>query len=349
MTQSVPITKTGRVGQANAQASAPPPAKPKPVAHTSNGKSDKISDSAKVQQPLSSTTVLKLEAGPKYYSLIEKTKMVAQRKSHAMMCLGDVGVGKSTIIKETLESENLDEGKHFIFMRGFTTPMALYERLYENCESGKIIIIDDCDAALKNKTCLDLMKAVLDDKYQRQVSYETRRQSSELPKSFVFAGSVIFISNYRAKENDIHFRAIQDRCLVQKMHLTTREKLEYIEKIIVPQDYKSTTQDERKKIFALMRDCVAQGGEKFSFRAYFQLLDFYKHDPKNFDIHLKQIIPHDNELTCLLEIRKVGTKKEWMQRFMEVTGKSRRSYFYAAQRLDEIFPESPSTKGGANE
>ncbi|MGE0632132.1 MAG: hypothetical protein AB7O96_06970 [Pseudobdellovibrionaceae bacterium] len=286
--------------------------------------------------------VLDLESGGKYLSLIEKVKMIARNSSHAMMSMGDVGVGKSTVIIETLKSERLLEGKDYIIMRGYSTAMALYEKLYQNREAGKIVVIDDCDVVLKNKTCLDILKAVLDDKYHRIVNYETRRKGADLPKSFVFTGAVIFITNYKPRENDIHFLAIQDRCMVQKLYLTTREKLEYIEKVIAPNDYKKTTLEERKKIFQLMKEVVIQGGVHFSYRTYFQLLDFYKHDLKNFGIHLRELLPYDNELTFLLKMMKdrPDDTEFWQSKWMEATGKSRRSYYYALAKVKDILPEN---------
>lgn len=298
--------------------------------------------SAKVQSNLLSSQILELEAGPKYFSMIEKVKMVARGTSHALMVMGHVGVAKSTIVKETLTSEGLQEGKDFVFMRGFSTPMALYEKLFQNRETGKVLVIDDCDAVIKNKTSLDLLKAVLDDKYQRVVNYETRRKGSDLPKSFVYGGRVIFITNYQPKESDIHFLAIQDRCLVQKVYLSAREKLEYIEKILVPADYKSTTLEDRKMAFNFMRDAVVEGGIHFSYRHFYQILDFYKHDRENFHVHLRELVPVDTDTTLLLRLRRErpNDREFWMTRFMELTGKSRRTYFYALEKVRDILPST---------
>lgn len=285
--------------------------------------------------------VMELASASKYLGLIEKTRMIAAKKNHALMSMGDVGIGKSTIIIETLKREGLLEGKDFILVRGYSTAMALYEKLYQNRESGKIVVIDDCDIVLKNKTCLDILKAVLDDKYHRVVNYETRRKGTDLPKQFTFTGAVIFITNYKPKENDIHFLAIQDRCLVQRLYLTAKEKLEYIKKIIVPEDYKNTTLDDRVKIFKLMEDTIATGGIHFSYRTYFHMLDFYKHDLNTFHIHLKELLPCDNEVTELIRIMNTNPddKECWMSQFMAITGKSRRTYFYTLSKAKDALPE----------
>ena len=301
-------------------------------------------NSAMVQGNSFSEKVLSLAAGEKYYSLISKTEMVAKQRRHAMLAMGDCGIGKSTIIKNTLERLGQTEGKDFIFVRGYSTPFALYKILHENNEHKKIVIIDDCDSVLKNTTSLDILKAVLDDKFKRTVSYETMRKTEDLPKSFVFVGSVIFITNFRPKECDVHFLSIQDRCMVQKLYLNAQEKLEYIEEVIVPQDFKQSSLTDRKKIFSEMKDGVSKGGVDFSYRTFFQLLDFYQHDPRKFEIHLRELLPMDQEVSLILKSIKEHPKdpKQWMKNFMDATGKSRRSFFYAKKKALGINSKKPS-------
>lgn len=126
-----------------------------------------------------------------------------------------------------------------------------------------------------------------------------------------------------------------------RLYLSTREKLEYIKEIIVPCDYKNTTLEDRDKIFHLMEDTIASGSIHFSYRTYFQLLDFYKHDLVNFNVHLKELLPFDNELTMLIEIIKTtpNEKESWFSKFIEITGKSRRTYFYTLAKAKDALPE----------
>jgi hypothetical protein len=212
----------------------------------------------------------------------------------------------------------------------------------------KIIVIDDCDAILTNRTSLDILKAALDDKFQRTIYYETRSKSTDLPRSFNFSGRVIFITNYKPRENDVHFAAIKDRCLVQALYLSTKEKLEYIEKIIVPSDYKNTTLEERKNVFSFLCNIVSSGGVNFSFRTYLRALDHYRFNPKTIEIHIEGLTQSKSEYGILIALRKErpNDPEYWRTRFIEITGKSRRTYFY---HLAEVKKLSPIASEASNE
>jgi hypothetical protein len=282
--------------------------------------------------------VSKLSSSKKYQGMVEKVMMVVRAFSHAMMAAGEPGVAKSTLILATLIAEGLKEGVHFVVVRGYSTPLALYEQLLRH--NGKIIVVDDCDGVFRNSISLDILKAALDDKFQRTISYATQRQSKDIAKSFVFTGRVIFVTNYRSRQNDAHFAAIEDRCLVQTLYLSAREKLEYIERIILPSDYKTTTLEDRKKVFGLMEDIIlAKGGLNFSFRTYLKALDHFIFNPQSIHIHLRELIQCETEATLLMNLRKESTDKEyWMTEFMKITGKSRRTYFNWLKKVKELQP-----------
>lgn len=326
--------------------------KTKTIAETTNTIEHTGSTSAKVQlnsdEKKISTSISKksdlikvlekLSSAPKYKAFIEKIQMVARASNHAMIVVGEAGVAKSTIVPLILNDEGLTHEKDYIFVRGYSTALSFFQKLYDN--NGKIIVVDDCDAILTNRTSLDILKAALDDKFQRTISYETRRQNTDLPKTFNFTGRIIFITNFKPKENDIHFAAVKDRCLVQTLYLSTKEKLEYIEKIIVPSDYKNTTLDERKNVFTLLADMVTTGGTTFSFRTYLKALDHHRFNPETVEIHLEELVQSKSELTLLITLRKERPQdpEYWRTRFMEVTGKSRRTYFYNLAKVKQILP-----------
>ena len=64
--------------------------------------------------------------------------------------------------------------------------MALYRALYENRAS--LLIIDDCDSVLTDKTALNILKSALDDKPVRVISYLTMKEKTGLPLSFEYTG-----------------------------------------------------------------------------------------------------------------------------------------------------------------
>ena len=83
---------------------------------------------------------------------------------------------------------------------------------------------------------------------------------------------------------------MKDRCQFQPVYLSPAEKLDYIEKVIIPSDYKDTSLQQRMAAFQLMRDAVMVSGAQFSFREYRRILDCYILDQSNIDIHVRAIL-----------------------------------------------------------
>ena len=118
-----------------------------------------------------------------------------------------------------------DIANTYVVIKGFTTAKALYRSLYENKNS--IIVFDDCDSSLKDKTAISMLKAALDSD-NRVVTYASE-VSSDLPKSFTFAGSVIFISNL--KMSDIP-QALVSRASTADVTMTRMEMIERMRQIV---------------------------------------------------------------------------------------------------------------------
>jgi hypothetical protein len=129
---------------------------------------------------------------------------------------------------ETLMAMPMQTPGDFIVIKGFSTPKALYRTLYEN--NGKIIVLDDADAAFKSMDSANLLKAALDNSEPRYISWlNERRGEDDLPARFRFTGQVIFVSNL-----DLHDfpQAILSRAMHVDLTLTTPEKVERIKTIL---------------------------------------------------------------------------------------------------------------------
>lgn len=133
----------------------------------------------------------------------------------AILC-GSGGIGKSFSTKQTLDSLGLarteldsaelefdadefktddEKGYRYVIIGGYTTAKALYRALY-NFRSGAVIVLDDCDAAMKDSNSIELLKNACDSSAVRRVSWNSEmRQSDDLPRSFEFRSSVVVITN----------------------------------------------------------------------------------------------------------------------------------------------------------
>ena len=142
---------------------------------------------------------------------------------------GSGGIGKTTAVTNTLTELGLREdtpdapGGDFLSIRGFSTPRALYDTLY--LYNGKILVLDDADQVFKDPLGANLIKAALDDKKERIITWNSSREDDEIPNRFVYTGRVIFVSNLSI---DQFPQAIVSRSQKVDMTLTVDEKVEII-------------------------------------------------------------------------------------------------------------------------
>lgn len=148
----------------------------------------------------------------------------------SMILTGTGGLGKSTTVMNAVRRHGLVEDEDYAVVKGFATPKSLFRLLYENRD--KIVVFDDCDSVLENPSGFNILKAALDDKPRRRISWFTEARSSgddEVPNSFEFTGKVIFVSNKKLSSFD---PAILSRALFVDVTMTADEKIQRIETLV---------------------------------------------------------------------------------------------------------------------
>ena len=155
-----------------------------------------------------------------FSNLKNLTKMVAKGLQPSLVVTGMAGMGKTHVVKQTLEEAGLKESTDFVHFKGRATAAGLYITLYEN--SDKIIVLDDCDSVFKDDDAINILKGALDSYDIRMISYITSRELKDsylnpVPRSFEFTGKVIFISNISQSKLD---DAIKSRSFVQEISMT---------------------------------------------------------------------------------------------------------------------------------
>jgi hypothetical protein len=172
-------------------------------------------------------------------------QMVASGVQASAVITGEGGLGKSFTVLKTLKSvgvrpiidlpigTTVKPADSFIQIKGFSTAKGLYRSLYEN--NGSVIIFDDCDSILKDPVAINILKGALDSYDQRIISWNAEmRESDDLPKSFVFTGKVIFISNLPQSKID---QAIRSRSILVDLTMTTDQKLDRMSHLVLQADF----------------------------------------------------------------------------------------------------------------
>lgn len=160
--------------------------------------------------------------------------------SNSLIISGGAGLGKSTEIENILQESRMD----YQFFKGDISLAGLYETLFTN--NGELLVFDDIDNVWNDQASVNLLKAALDTKKEREVSrilkthYDSKGMtykemkkiyddSGKLPKQFLFTGRCIFITNIDGKDID---PAVISRSLHIDINLTKEQVIERLRKII---------------------------------------------------------------------------------------------------------------------
>lgn len=175
------------------------------------------------------------------------TIQVARGKSNSLIVSGMAGVGKTSVVVDTLTSIGMVKDVHYYKSTGTITTAGLFEVLFKN--RNRLIIFDDCDAVLKDADSVNLLKGALDTYPVRELSKITKGNTFDstgmsdaeiqstydekdgrlLPNRFEFSGQVIFISNLPEDKFD---DAILSRSLHVDVHLTKEEVISRMRSIL---------------------------------------------------------------------------------------------------------------------
>ena len=193
----------------------------------------------------------------KRFEFLQKTvKMVAKGVQASAVISGQGGLGKSYTVRKTLEEMGLTDAsdlgdmeagavlnrvKTFTVVKGYSTAKGLYRTLYENKDS--VIVFDDCDSVLKDPVALNLLKGALDSYDVRVISWNADMRDEDLPRSFIFNGRVVFISNMAQNKID---QAIRSRSAVIDVSMTLDEMVDRMRVMIADDEFLPQYDDQIK-------------------------------------------------------------------------------------------------------
>ena len=198
------------------------------------------------------------------FAFVEKlVTMVANRVQPSAVITGEGGLGKTYTVKETLAKCGIEDltavmaeaeesyGEGYVMVKGYSTAKGLYRTLFEN--NGSIIVFDDCDSILKDATALNILKGALDSYDTRWVSWNSEmKETDDLPRTFEFTGSIIFISNMSQDQID---QAVRSRSMMIDLSMTDDQKIDRMEHIATEGGFlESYTLEEKMDALNLLRE-----------------------------------------------------------------------------------------------
>lgn len=148
---------------------------------------------------------------------------VVQGNVQGLIVSGPPGLGKSYTVEQKIK--NVENTR---IVKGHASAKGLYELLYDYREEGSIVVMDDCDSIFTDEKALNLLKTALDTTEERVLSWVTSGpfgasgdddDGRSVPTSYVFEGSIIFITNLdfdgmilRQSKIAKHLEALISRC-----------------------------------------------------------------------------------------------------------------------------------------
>ena len=203
-----------------------------------------------------------------YVTLDKLVAAVADNKVNSLIVAGAPGLGKSYEVNRILiQINNGDYG--YVFHRGYIKATHLFRLLWENRSSGQTIVLDDVDSIFADETALNILKAALELKETRMVSWGSEKQftdqdGEEIPRYFDYQGNVIFLTNLNFSElaagnnkNSAHLSALQSRSLVLELKIKTKREIMAKVKLTVRDGMlrsKGLTEPEENELLAFMNE-----------------------------------------------------------------------------------------------
>jgi hypothetical protein len=214
---------------------------------------------------------------------------------------------------------------------GNISPLELFHTLYEYRNSNNVIVFDDTHGLLKNKQSMSLlMSAMWNPTNKRIVSWLTTSKKLKCPEQFEFKGKIIFIANELPED----IKPVVSRCLEYELSFSYWDILKIMAEIS-KQPHPSLTREERQMIFNWIKDNTDETTKDFDLRLQKKIETLYEYNKDNWQELALKLINRDEDLAVIKQLMKeYTTTKTQVQKWIEITGKSRMTFFRKKKLLE---------------
>lgn len=198
------------------------------------------------------------------------TSAIAQGKFNSLFISGRAGTGKTFNVEKALDEQGLQLDRDYFKVTGSISVVELFRKLFQF--RNKILVFDDADSVFGNEDGRNILKAALDSKPVRRISYFKKIKSlydpkdfednpegevdaieaGMIPQTFDFTGRVIFISNLPKKKADPD-GAIRSRSILVDVNPDDETLVGVMEKLLPHLEPKELTVEEKKEVFEFVK------------------------------------------------------------------------------------------------
>ena len=195
----------------------------------------------------------------------------------ALILSGPPGIGKSYGVLQQLEKQsmfdNLQGKSEWEVVKGATSGLGLYKKLYRYSAKGSVVVFDDCDTVLFDDLSLNILKAALDSGKKRIIQWNTESRVLDregIPDKFEFEGAVIFITNVKfdavkSKKLQDHLSALMSRCHYIDLTIDSiADKMLRIKQVIRLGMLNGYNFEDTKKVEDMIIDYMEHNGKRLN-------------------------------------------------------------------------------------
>ena len=197
-------------------------------------------------------------------------RKVAAGAFNSLMISGRAGTGKTFSVEKALTDEGLVADDDYIMVSGAVSTIMMFKKMYQY--RNKVLVFDDCDAVFRDENGRNILKAALDTKAVRRISYLKKSglvfdpkdfemdpegefnmiENGMVPAYFDFVGRVIFISNL-AKDKADPDGAIRSRSILIDVNPDDATLMERIKTLLPYLDPKDMPLADKEEIYDFMK------------------------------------------------------------------------------------------------
>lgn len=203
--------------------------------------------------------------------IYEISRRVAAGAFNSLFISGRAGTGKTYNVERAMQDEGLVDEEDYVMIAGAASVIMMYKKFYQY--KNKTLIFDDCDAVFRDENGRNLMKAALDTKKVRKISYLKKSsavydpkdfdndpegemnaiESGLVPNSFEFSGRVIFISNLEKDKADPD-GAIRSRSILVDVNPDDATLMERMKLLLPHLEPRELPMKEKEEIYEFMKE-----------------------------------------------------------------------------------------------
>lgn len=166
-------------------------------------------------------------------------------KVRSMIVSGNPGIGKTHTLEDIMDAAGHRGDILYRSIKGYVRATGLYKLMWDMRHENCVLLFDDADNIFQDEVALNLLKQACDSSKKRNLAWLSERSfkdegGDEIPDSFEFKGSIIFITNLdfdRMSRGNLrlapHFQALISRSFYLDLNLlSAREMMIRIEDVI---------------------------------------------------------------------------------------------------------------------